>query len=152
MTTCRIVRGGEVWRAAKFTNPRAGATLEALTDTEGKQANTITEKEEMLRRESCPLNDGDLYEEISPAGQAHECITKQSVERAQFSQSVKKAPGPDNLSFGAILLLWEWDKMRIVGLMKAAVQTGCYLGVWKHASLVVIPKSRRVDYTKLKSY
>jgi len=25
-------RGSEVWRAAKFTNPRAGATMEALAD------------------------------------------------------------------------------------------------------------------------
>jgi hypothetical protein len=26
------LRGGEVWKAAKFTNPRAVATVEALTD------------------------------------------------------------------------------------------------------------------------
>jgi len=26
------LRGGEVWRAAKFTNPQAGATMEALTE------------------------------------------------------------------------------------------------------------------------
>jgi len=43
------LRGGEVWRAAKFTNPRAGATVSALTAREGKQANRIAKKEEMLR-------------------------------------------------------------------------------------------------------
>jgi len=43
------LRGGEVWWAAKFANPRAGATVEAFTDTEGKQANTMAEKEKMLR-------------------------------------------------------------------------------------------------------
>jgi len=76
--------------------------MEVLTDREGKQANNIAEKEEMLRGQSFPLNDGDQYYELPPAGQAHDRITGQSVERALFSQSVKKAPGPDKLSFGAI--------------------------------------------------
>jgi hypothetical protein len=74
------LRGGEVWRAAKVTNPRVGATVEALTDREGKQANTIAEKEKMLGGESFTLNDGDQYSELPPAGQSHECLTEQSVE------------------------------------------------------------------------
>jgi len=74
------LRGGEVWRAAKFTNPRAGATLEVLTQREGKKANTIAKKEEMLSGESFPLNDGDQYYELPQAGQAHDGITEQSVE------------------------------------------------------------------------
>jgi len=146
------LRGGEVWRAAQFTNPRAGATVEALTDRQAKQANTIAEKEEMLRGESFPLNDGDQYHELPPAGQAHERITEQSVERALFSQSVKKAPGPDKLSFGAIRLLWKWNRTRIVGLTKAAVQTGRHPAFWKRESGVVILKPGMEDYTKLKSY
>jgi len=95
----QIPRGGEVWRAAKFTNPRAGATVEALTDREGKHATTIAKKEEMLRGESFPLNDAEQYYKLHPAGQAHEHITEQSVERALFSQSVKNAPGRDKLPF-----------------------------------------------------
>jgi len=43
--------GAEVWRAARYTNPRASMTVEAMTDREGKQANTGREKEEMLTRE-----------------------------------------------------------------------------------------------------
>lgn len=42
------LRGGEVWRAAKYVNPRVGVIVEALTDSDGKQGNMITEKEEML--------------------------------------------------------------------------------------------------------
>jgi hypothetical protein len=114
------LKGGEVCRAAKFTNRRAGATVEVLTDREGKQAITIAEKEEMFRGESFPLNDGDQYYKLPPASQAHEPITEQSVERALLSQFVKKAQGPDKLSFGAIWLLWKWDKTRIVRLTKGA--------------------------------
>jgi len=72
--------GGEVWRAAKFANPRAGATVEALTDREGTQANTMAGKEKMLRGESFPVNDGDQYYELPPATQAKERITEQLVE------------------------------------------------------------------------
>jgi len=48
------LRGAKVWRAAKCANPRAGSTVEALTDSDGKQAKYITEKEKILRPESFP--------------------------------------------------------------------------------------------------
>jgi len=118
------LRGAEVWRAARYANPWAGMTVEALTDRQRKQANTLQEKEEMLRRESFPPNDDDEYYELPPAGSAHTRVTEQAVERAVFSQSVKKAPGPDKLSFGTIRLLRKWDNERIVRLTKAANRTG----------------------------
>jgi hypothetical protein len=55
-------------------------TVEALTDREGKQANTSLEKERMLRYESFPPNDGDQYYELTPAGSAHTPITEQAIE------------------------------------------------------------------------
>jgi hypothetical protein len=54
-------RAAEVWRVVKYVNPRSGATVEALTDREDQDANTDTEKEEMLRRESFPQNNDDQY-------------------------------------------------------------------------------------------
>jgi hypothetical protein len=74
------LKGGKIWRAAKFSNTQAGATMEARTHREGKQANTIAEKQEMLQGESFPLNDGDKYYELPPAGRAHKPITEQSVK------------------------------------------------------------------------
>ena len=59
--------------------------MQALTNRVGKQANTIAEKEEILRGESFPLNDGDQYDELPAAGQAEERISDQLVERSLFS-------------------------------------------------------------------
>jgi len=73
-------RGDEVWRAARYANPRAGTTVGALTEREGKQANTILEEEEMLRRESFPRNDIKQYDKLPPAGSAHTHVTEQAVE------------------------------------------------------------------------
>jgi hypothetical protein len=83
---------------------------------------------------------------------AHTRVTEQAVERALFSQSVKKAPGPDNLSFGAIQWLWKWDKEMIMRLTKAAMRKGSHPAVWKRARGVVIRKPGIDDYTQLKAY
>jgi len=124
-------------------------TVEALTDTQGQQANTLLEKEEMLRRESFPPNDDDQYYHPPPARSAHTRVTEHAVERALFSPSVKKEPGPDKLSFGATLLLWNSDKERIVRLTKAAIRTGRHPPVGMTASGVASCKSGKDDYTDI---
>jgi hypothetical protein len=53
------LRGGEVWRALQYANLPACTTVEALTDRDGNQANKSLDKEEMLRHESFPPNDGN---------------------------------------------------------------------------------------------
>jgi len=72
-------------------------TEEALTDREGNQTNTSLEKEEMLRHESCPPNDGDQCYKLPSVGSAHPRVTEEAVERPFFSQSFKKPPGTDKL-------------------------------------------------------
>jgi hypothetical protein len=99
------LRGAEVWSAAKYVDPQACATVETLTDREGKQTNTAIETEEMLRLESFPLNNDDQYYELPPDWSTHTKVTEKAVQRALSSQSVKRATGPDKLSFGAVRLL-----------------------------------------------
>jgi hypothetical protein len=53
--------GGKAWRAAKFTNHQVGGTVGVVTYRYGKQANSIAEKEDMVRRETFSLNDRDQY-------------------------------------------------------------------------------------------
>jgi len=101
--------GAEGCRAAKCANPHAGMTVQAVSDKGGKQAITIAEKEQMLRRQSFPPNVYEQHNELPPPRQAHQSVTERVVKRALFSQSIKNAPGPDQLSFGAVHLLWKWD-------------------------------------------
>jgi len=96
--------------------------MEALTDREGKQANTATETDEILKGEPFPPNENDQCYESPPAVSAHTCVTTQSLERVLHSQSVKKAPGPNSLSLGAIQLVWKWVKRRIVRLTRMAIR------------------------------
>jgi len=106
----------------------------------------------MLRRELFPPNHDNRYHDLPPVGSTHTHVTKRAVERALYSHSVQKAPGPDKLSFGAIQLLWKWDRKRIVGLTKAAIRMGIHPAVWMLASGMVICKPGNDDYMKLKAY
>jgi len=144
--------GAEVWSAARYPNPRVGTIVDALTDREGKQANTSLQKEEMVRSEAFPPNDDDQCYKLPPAGSAHTRVTEQAVEPALFSQSVKQAQGPDKLSFGAIRLLWKWDLERTARLTKEAIRMVRHPAVWKRASGVVICNPGKDDCTQLKAY
>jgi hypothetical protein len=53
------IRGGSAWREVKFANPDVGAPEDALTNTHGGEANTMAEKEEMLRGDTFLLHDAD---------------------------------------------------------------------------------------------
>jgi len=76
----KSVRGAEVWRAARNTNPRAGIILESLTEVKGKKANTSFEKEEMLSYKSFPPNNGDQFSKQPPTQSAHSRVSEQAVE------------------------------------------------------------------------
>jgi len=44
----KILRGAEVWSAAKFANPQVEMTVKAWTNRDGKQENTIGEEEAII--------------------------------------------------------------------------------------------------------
>jgi hypothetical protein len=145
------LRGATVWRPSRYANACACTTLETLTDRQGKQGYISLEKEDMLRRESFPPNKDDQYYELPPVLSAHTCVTDQAVERALYSQSVKKALGPDMLSFGAIPQLWKCDQQRIVRLTRAAIRMGRHPALWNQASGVVSRNPGNDDYMQLKA-
>jgi hypothetical protein len=57
----QIFTGSKRYREAQYANHRAGMIVKALTNTQSNQANSATEKEEILRCKSIPPNDDDQY-------------------------------------------------------------------------------------------
>jgi len=92
-------------------------TVEGLTDGDGMQASTITEQDEMFRRESFLPNEYNQYLPGPLAGHSHQSVTEQAVKGAIFLQSVQIAPGPDELCLvlytfsrsGTKRELWSWQ-------------------------------------------
>jgi len=139
----QYLRGAEVWRAAQYANPPVDITVTAIPDREGQHSNPVADIEEILRRESFHPHDKDQCYKLHSGGSTHTHVTEQIVEQALYSQSIKTAPGPEKLTFGAIRLLWKLDKQRIVGLMKVAICMGRHPGVWKLVSGAMIRKAAK---------
>jgi hypothetical protein len=93
-----------MWRGVKFAIPQAGATMKAQTNRYMKQANTITKKRKMLRGESVPPNEQYWFFDVHLVREALQSVTNQVVKLALVTQPVRKAPGQDKLSFGAMHL------------------------------------------------
>jgi len=126
--------------------------VEALTGRDAKQANTITDTEETLRRESFPPHEHDQYSKMPIGGQAHQSITEQVVERARTAQSVRQAPEPDKLSCAAVRPLWKWETDRMVELAMGVIRTRQHPGDCMRPSTIVIRKPGKDNYMKLKVY
>lgn len=114
--------------------------METLTYRAVEQANAITEKEVMLGPECVPQNEHTRYFVLPLVGIAHQSITNQADERALFAQSVGNTPAPHQMSSGALHLLWEWEKERIMDLVNAVIRAGLHPAVWNQASRVAICK------------
>jgi hypothetical protein len=79
-------------------------------------------------------------------------IQEEDIRKALFEQSTKKAPGPDKLNFKALRLLWEWDKLRIIALIKQCLIQGFHPKTWKKAKGILLKKPNKSDYSIPKSY
>ena len=62
------------------------------------------------------------------------------------------APGDDRISAGIIKVFWHWDKQRITQLVRACIRLGHHPNLWKTAKGMVIPKSGKPDYAKVRAY
>jgi len=49
-------------------------------------------------------------------------------------------------------LLWEWDALRIIGIVETTLRLAIHLRAWKGAKGVVIPKPNKPDYRVAKAY
>lgn len=94
-----------------------------------------------------PGEDGDI---VIPDTRAS--VRACEVREALFSQSVKKAPGLDGVSFEALRLLWGWAEERMVALVRGCITTGYHPCAWKTAKGVLLRKQGKPTYAVAKAY
>jgi hypothetical protein len=91
--------------ALKYTFLRAQTTTPTVKGPNGEIAVSLEEKETLFRTTAFPTmgqQDNTPEPEIP---QMHEPIPLELIKKAIFTQSIKKAPGSDRLTFQAIRLL-----------------------------------------------
>jgi hypothetical protein len=107
----------QCWVALRYCSPWASSTTPAIRDQMGGMAVTLEEKEVAFRQSAFPPPPGGQHVQLPLGGMAGDRVTKETIKEAILGQSVKKAPGPDRLTFRAIRLIWEWDPDRIIALV-----------------------------------
>jgi len=143
----------QVWQALRYTKPGGQQTTKALKSRDGVVAESWEDKADLIKEEAFPkpLKGVDRKAQKEGGGMWKK-ITDEDIQVALFDQSVKKAAGPDRLGFKAIRLLWEWDALRIIAIIKMTFRLGIHPRVWKEAKGVVISKPNKPDYGVAKAY
>jgi hypothetical protein len=72
------LRSAQVWKVPMFANSLTAGAVVALTNRDGKHANTITNQKSMLKRESSPPNEQNQSLELPLAAEAHLPIIEQA--------------------------------------------------------------------------
>ena len=75
-----------------------------------------------------------------------------SREEVQHCLTAPLIPGDDHISAGILKVFWEWDRQRIVQLVRACIRLGHHPELWKTAKGIVIPKPGKPDYSKVQAY
>jgi len=74
------------------------------------------------------------------------------IERAIFSSSPKKAPGPDGIGFAAIQQAYKANPAPFIALYSALFTKGYHPKCWRDAIGVILPKANKPTYTVPKLY
>jgi hypothetical protein len=79
-------------------------------------------------------------------------ITKELISHLLTNTSNKSAPGHSGHTWVIIKWAWEADSDRITELLTACLNAGHHPKLWKVATVCVIPKPNRADYTLAKNF
>jgi hypothetical protein len=142
-----------VWWALKYTGKQGELTVKALQKREAGLATSWDENAELITEVGFlnPLP-GMKKKAREEGGETHLEIKEEQVKEAIYTQSIKKALGPDKINFKIISLVWKWDAKRIVALVGSTIRLGHHLKEWKIVTGVVIPKPGKPDYSQAKAY
>jgi ribonuclease HI len=130
------------WTALKYTNPRPQSVTPALKRHDGTEAVTMTEKEVLITETLFPEPPGsrNIRPRSLTPGNAHIKIQDISIKQALFSQAITKVPGPDQLTFRTLRLLWNWEARRIEQLVRHCIRLQHHPARWKEAKGILLAK------------
>jgi hypothetical protein len=143
------------WKALRYTQPSTPSytpaiKIEGVNGQPDRVAATAEEKEAIFMAQAFPPQPGEDGDVDIPDTRAS--VRACEVREALFSQSVKKTPGLDGVSFKALRLLWGWAEERIVALVRGCITTGDHPCTRKTAKGVLLRKQGKPTYAVAKAY
>ncbi|CAD6937582.1 unnamed protein product, partial [Tilletia controversa] len=159
--------GRSLWKLAKAGRAAGGVGIvSTLRDADGSPVTAPAEKEEILRRgfwggvpNPAPteiLADDDHFTVSSAtAAAAWADFTAEEV-RVSLQRSAKNtAPGPDQIPWEVLIHLsrgWPDFNDVLARLYSASIRYGHHPRIWKEATVVVLRKPNKPDYSLAKAY
>jgi hypothetical protein len=143
------------WKALQYTKPQMPSYTPAISISGGegqpdRVAATAEEKESVFMRQAFPRQTSGEEDTAIPDTTVQ--IEAKDVRKALFTQSIKKAPGADGISFKALRLLWQWAEERVVSLIQGCITHGYHPCTWKTAKGILLRKPDKPTYTVAKAY
>ena len=151
-------QGKEIFKAFSYTKKRLLPRLPVL-NYEEKLATSFQDKCHAFmgtlfkKPPSADPIDWATLPEQSKWSELWPDIRDREVKNAIFQSSVKKAPGPDEISFLIVQKAYQNLELRFNRLYRALIRKGYHPRCWKIAKGVILKKSgQKRDYTMPKAY
>lgn len=143
----------EVWRATAYTRTPTSNIVPTLNGENGDIWAEIGQKRDILLKEEFPPAPVERVEKPRlEEGSMEEEIEEEEVKEALWNQSQKTAPGPDNIGFRAIRILWEFIGKKLTSLTEETIRRGHHPMDLKTVKGEVIRKPGKPDYSKPRAY
>jgi hypothetical protein len=88
----------------------------------------------------------------SHAPHPYDAVTESEIADALCPTSNKSAPGPSGYNYKLVKWAFAANPSRLQSLFEACLLLGHHLKEWKTATIAVIPKLGKDDYSLLKCY
>ena len=146
-----------IWNMARVRKGRRSQVLPPLKDTNGAVHSDTNTKASLLKDRFFPrkantvnIDQASLQDPPPLPSRPWTPITPEEIQSALRDTSNKSAPGPSGINYK--LLKWAFDASPDVftHLFNLSLSTGTH--VWKHATIVPVPKPNKPDYSVPKAY
>ena len=154
-----IIRNGNLWEAAKWRHGRHVTKIPSvqgrgdLVHAHNEMANIFQDR---FFGAQPPAVQTDLADD-QPTFLEHDLhpLSEEEVDLLLAQTNNSSAPGPSGQ--GWRLIKWAWNDIpglskRLVHLFNACISAGYHPTAWRKATVVVIPKPNRADYSLPKNY
>ena len=146
-----------IWNMACICKGRRSQVLPPLRDTDGEIHSDTNTKVSLLKDRFFPpksntvnIEQASLYDPPSLPSRPWVPITPEEIHASIKDTSNKSAPGPSGINYK--ILKWAFDACPdvITHIFNLSLSTGTH--VWKHATIVPVPKPNKPDYSAPKAY
>ena len=146
-----------IWNMARVRKGRRSQILPPLKDTNGVVHSDTGSKATLLKDRFFPPKNNTVDIDQASLQDPHPLpsrpwtpITSDEIQSSLKDTSNKSAPGPSGINYK--LLKWAFDASPDVftHLFNLSLSTGTH--VWKHATIVPVPKPNKPDYSAPKAY